>query len=212
MSLTTVIHPPAKSRRRTGRSKAIATHSAFIIMAGVVAITLLIACSSATTDNPLEFTVDGVKIVGEYPQAVTDAGLYFPYQQHKKTRLCVNSETGDRIRGVLGQNGLYHPIEHTPYTTVSLHSELEPPENRQWDCSIRKSADLWRNLPEKYLRRGVIPPEKEAAKLDFRAYVFHAESRKAVPIAGIRLIAHDGSSDAERSRLVLRGYKWEPVK
>ena len=146
----------------------------------------------ADRNDPQKFTIDGVRIEVPYPAAVTEARVPIAYGSHKKTRACSNEETGDRIHGVFDDRGLYHPIVHTPYVPGRFSSMRSLPEEQEWDCGIVSQVgphDLWFNLDKKYLGTPYLE-EEEAKKVDLRLYVYHADTRQAVPVSdGLLLTA-----------------------
>ena len=151
--------------------------------------------------------------MGPYPEVVTQAELPPEHQEHRQNRACVNPETRDRIYGVLDLYGDYHPVVHVPYMPIPPINTFEDAHQREMDCGISETFNryraVWLNIEEKHSGGDLYDLKMKG--VDVRWYVFHAESRHAVPVRSVaRTIDTDGRGYDWRG--ILTGYRWEPIE
>ena len=103
-------------------------------------------------------TVDGVPLLSDIPSVVETAEI----PENLGSGLCRNAGTGDAVRGVFDANGYYF--------TVGFGRIRGKPEA----CVIHGQAKIWRNEDKNAKSLADL-------KIDFGEYVFHSESKKAIP-------------------------------
>ena len=103
-------------------------------------------------------TTDGVPLLSDIPSAVKTAEI----PEDSGSGFCRNADTGDDVRGVFDANGYYF--------TVGFGRIRGKPEA----CVIHGRAEIWRNEDKNAKSLADL-------KIDFGEYVFHSESKKAIP-------------------------------
>lgn len=103
-------------------------------------------------------TIDGVPLLSDIPSSVNAAEI----PEDPGNGLCSNAETGDEVKGVFDANG--------EYFMVGFGRIPGKPDA----CVIQGRAEIWRNEQEN-------PKSLSDLKIDLGEYVFHSESKKAIP-------------------------------
>ena len=119
----------------------------------ILAIVLLMVILSLSLACSAK-TDDGQELFSDIPNAVASAVA----PEDDSGGLCLNEETGNEVVGVFDENGRYFSVGF---------GRIQGNPNA---CVVQGNASLWRNR------------NPSGAKIDLRKYVFHSESKKAMPV------------------------------